>query len=318
MTLTNRDPAPVWQLIKRDFNASSPTYGKDLMTLDILGPGSGAQGVSMAQTFSGFYHAPRTSVRQSWAYQEGSTPSEFPRVEERLLDFRLVTRGLNPGEWERIDALLWQILTFSDDAVLRVSSATSAPREIKIRLDRKPKDSWTIDPRVACYQVWDITAVAVDPYWYSTELKSSWTNNMGTGSGTLTFQNPSDVECWVQFASNTIVSPQTWTLPDGISGSSLTLPQIGVGQEFYVDTYPLSETLMVMDESQAWAKMNSKAFLYSIPPQTPPTTVPISVSGGGTSAMVTAYMMQRWDRPFSVDAPWQNNVQGVGFGGFTS
>jgi hypothetical protein len=315
MVLLNQEPARSWQLIKRDFDTSSPTYGEDLMTLDLLGPNSAMQGVSLGQTLSGFYHVPRTPIRQSWSYQEGSIPSDFPRVEERLLDFRLITRGATAAEWERVDSMLWQILTYTDDCVIRVTSGTSEPRELKLRLDRKPKDAWTFDPGTQHHYVWDITAVACDPYWYGRELTSTWTNNAGTGSGYLTLQNPSDVECWVQFASNTITGSVTWTLPDGISGRTLALPTLTSGQEFLVNTYPLAETLSVMDNSQAWAKMNAKAFLYSIPPGTPPTQVPVSVVGGNASTSITAYMSQRFERPWSVTAPWKNNIPGLGNGG---
>lgn len=315
MALTNQEPARSWQLIKRDFDTSSPTFGQDLMVVDILGPGSTAQGIGMLQTFSGFYHVPRTPVRQSWAYQEGSTPSDFPRVEERLLDFRLITRGRTAAEWEQVDAMLWQILTFTQDCILRVSSATNAPREIKIRLDRKPKDAMTFDPGTQRHMVWDVTAVACDPYWYGPELTSSWTNSAGTGSGYLTLENPSDVECWVQFASGQLTTTQTWTLPDGVSGGSVTLPALTPGKEFFVDTYPLAETLMVLDDSQMWAAMNAKAFLYALPPETPPTQVPVSVVGGNTTSTVTAYMIQRYDRPWSVQAPWKNTAPGLNIAG---
>lgn len=308
-SLTNQEPARLWQLIKRDFDPSSPTYGQDLMTLDILGPGSAAQGVAMGENLSGFYHAPRTPVRQSWAFQEGSTASPFPRVEERLLDFRLITRGYTAAEWERIDSMLWNILTFDQDCVMRVSSTTSAPREIRLRLDRKPKDSWLHDPGTHHFQAWDITAVACDPYWYGPEIKSTWKNTTGSGSGYLQFSNPADVECWVQFACDGIIGTETWSLPDGLSGTKQTLPPLASGQEFLVDTYPLAWTLMVLDDSQAWAKMKSKAFLYSIPPQTiTPVNVPVSVTGGNTQSSVTAYMIQRYDRPWSVPAPWKIGV----------
>lgn len=316
MALLSQQPSRSYQLIKRDFDITSPTYGEDLMVLDILGPGSMEQGVGMLENFAGLYHAPRTPIRQSWAYQEGSTPSDFPRVEERLIDIRLVTRGVTTEEWEQVDAMLWEILTFTQEAILRVTSNVSAPREIRVRLDRKPKDNMKFDPGVMRHMVWEVTLVACDPYWYSSTLTSSWTNNSGTGNGTLVLQNDADVECWVQFASNEIMSSQTWTLPDGIyPANKVTLPTLSVGQSFLVDTYPLAETLMVLDDSQMWAAMNSKAFLYSIPPKTPPTVVPVKVVGGGYTATITAYMTQRWDRPWSVAAPWRNDLVGLNVAG---
>jgi hypothetical protein len=308
----------VYQLIKRDLDPNSPTYGNDQIVLDILGPNKGAQGVCMLQTFAGIYHAPRTPVRQSWAYQEGSTPSDFPRVEERTIDIRLSTQGVTQLDWERVDSQLWEVLRFDRDCILRIESMLSPPRELKVRLDRKPKDSMTFDTASQNLMIWEMTLVASDPWYYSATLTSSWTNTSGSGTGYITLQNPADVECWVQYSCNQIVSgTQVWTLPDGvalwpagstdanghdISGTNVThtLPSLGVGQEFLVDTYPLNPTLMVRDGSQAWARMNAEAFLYSLPPRTPPTQVPVKVTGGTTSTTLTAYMTQRWDRPWSV------------------
>lgn len=286
------------QLIKRDLNPTSPTYGQDQIVLDILGPDMKAQGICLLSGYSGLQHAPRTPIRESSAYQEGSTPSDFPRVEERTIDMRLGTQGRTQREWEEIDSLLWEVLSHTEDAVLRIESEISQPRELKVRLDRKPKDDMTIDPSVTHYMVWSLTLIACDPWWRSSEIQSVFTNTAGTGNGFLTLQNPADRECWVEFSCNQITSTQTWTLPDGVSGVSHTLPSLIAGQEFLVDTYPLNETLMVRDGSQAWARMQAEAFLYSLPRRTLPTQVPIKVVGGTTSSSVTAYMEQRWDRPW--------------------
>ena len=297
-------PGRVMQLILRDAN------DVDLIVLDICGPEMGGQGICLLSGFTGFMHAPRTPVRESWAYQEGSTPSDFPRVDERLLDFRLATKGDTPELWETIDSLLWEVLGFKHDCYLRYYTADRTSwREIKIRLDRKPSDTITYDPSVTKHMVWAITAVACDPWWYSTTLVSTWTNTDGSGIGNLILQNDADQECWVQFASNTLTSTQTWTLPDSVmrypvghpkAGQNVThtLPALGVGQEFLVDTYPLHETLTVMDGSLQWAKMRAEDFLYSIPAHTPPTQVPVKVVGGTTASSVSAFMTQRWDRPF--------------------
>ena len=303
------------QLILRDLDMNSPTYGQDQIVLDILGPEMKNQGVCLLSSFSGLYHAPRTPVRQSWAFQEGSTPSPFPRVEERLIDLRLGTQGYSQFEWESIDKQLWDVLTFTNNAILRIYSAISPPRELQVRLDRKPKDLMTYDTASQNLMVWEVTLVATDPWYYSTTITSSWTNTSGTGSGYITISNPGDVEAWPQWASGALATTQTWTLPDGIAiwpagsvdvnGNSIagqnvthTLPALSAGQEFLVDTFPLAPTLQVMSGAQAWAQMQGEAFQYSIPPNTPPTQVPISVANGTTTSTVTCYVTLRHDRPW--------------------
>lgn len=298
------------QLIKHDDD------GAEIVKLDLCGPSMGNQGICWLTGYSGLMHAPRTPVRESWSYQEGSTPSDFPRVDERILDFRLGTKGDTPGLWERIDSLLWDVLKFKEDATLRVFSDMSGYRDLKIRLDRKPNDQMLLDPSVTQHMVWSVTAVACDPWWYAPEIESTFIKASGVnGEGFITLQNPADQECWVQFASNELTAPTTVTLPDGIAkypsghpkvGQQVThtLPSLGVGKSFLVDTHPLEETLQVMDDSQEWAKMRSEDFLFSIPPHTPPTQVPIKIVGGTATTEVTAFMKQRFDRPWGGEASW--------------
>lgn len=303
----------IMQLFLRDEN------GVDLVVLDICGPNMGAQGICLLSNFSGLMHAPRTPVRESWAYQEGSTPSDFPRVDERMVDLRLGVKGDTPALWEQIENLLWTVLGFKHDAYLRWYHADGIRwRELKVRLDRKPSDKMIYEPGVTAYMVWDITLVACDPWWYSTTLTDSWTRGStplvgGKYSGTLTLQNPADQECWLQFSNDEITTPEIWTLPDGIAvypsghanaGQPVThtLPMLGAGLDFLVDTHPLAETLMVMDDSQQWAKMRAESWLYSLPPHTPPTVVPVSLVGGTTASRVEVYMKQRWDRPTGGEA----------------
>lgn len=305
------------QLIQRDLNPNSATYGQDFLTIDILGPNMKQQGVCLLSNFSGLYHTPKSPVRVSWAFQEGSTPSMFPRVDERILDIRLGTQGNTQLEWEMIEQQLWSILRMDQDCILRIYSEISRPRELTVRLDRKPKDVMQYDPSAQNLMIWDITLVACDPYWYSEILTSTWTNTGHTGSGFLTYANPGDVECWVQIASAQfdVGTTQTWTLPDGIAvyppgtrnalGASIagqpmtvTLPPLAAGNEFLVDTYPNARMLSVRTGNQAWALMNGVFFVNSIPPNTPPTQVPVSVSGGDGNSSVTAYMTIRWDRPY--------------------
>lgn len=298
----------IMQLILRDEN------DVDQIILDLCGPNMGAQGISLLSNFSGLMHAPRTPVRESWAYQEGSTPSDFPRVDERIVDLRLCVRGDTPALWEQIENLLWTVLGFKHDAYLRWYHADGIRwRELKVRLERKPNDKMTFEPGVTAFMVWDVTLVACDPWWYSETLTSTWTRGAtplvgGKYSGTLTVENPADQECWLQFSNSEIEVAETWTLPDGIAvyptghtneGDPVThtLPQLGVGLDFLVDTHPLAETLMVMDDSQQWAKLRAEAWLFALPPHTPPTEVPVSLVGGNANSSVTVFMKQRWDRP---------------------
>lgn len=305
-------PDRVMQLILRD-----PITQHDLIVLDICGPEMGAQGISLLSGFSGFMHAPRTVTRESTANQEGSKVGDHPRVEERLIDIRLSTKGNTPALWETIDNLLWRVLTFNNDAYLRWYSAKGYWRETKVRLERKPVDTMTYDPRMTKHMVWSITLLASDPWWYGVTHTSTWKNSKGTGSGTIRVFNPTSEPLWLQFAGGKILgtSGERWTLPDAgtryptghaKAGQLVThtLPLLTPGKEFYVDTHPLRETLMVKDGSLEWAKMKAEEFLFSVPPHTRPMDLPVTVVGGSTQSSITVFMETRYDRPWGGEAPW--------------
>lgn len=293
----------VVQLIERD------EFGNNITVLDINGPNRGRQGVSMTRGLQGLYHTPTTPIRESAAFQEGSSPGAG-RVEERLFDMNLLTHGRSGAHWEQIDSDLWEMLTTDRDCVLRVESQISEPREIMVRLDRKPVDLMDDDPADEGEMLWKIVLVACDPYWYSTELVDEWTNTNGTGVGVLRFRNPAIKESWPQFASGTIDVTETWTLPDGLAKYPVghakagqyithTLPPLGPGKEFLVDTHPLAETLMVMDDSQEWANMRAEEFEHAIQRRVlNPVEVPVKLVGGTTQSKIKVYIPQRWDRPW--------------------
>lgn len=301
------------QIVKKDRVPGSPTFGEDLDVIDVYGPDAGI-GVCLLSGFSGLAHAPRTHVKESWAYQEGVTLSQFPRVEERTFDMRLATKAASPDEWVELEDRLWRALTFDDDAVLRVTTATST-REINCRLDRKPDDAMTMFPGETLFMVWSITLLAADPWWYSEELTSSWTRGSavadGSGwySGTVTIENPADQICWLEWSNREIEVAETWMLADALgvypaghtsAGQNIlhALPELGVGKSFLVNTYPLEETLKVMDNSLEWAKMRAAEFTYSVPAENEPVIVPVKLKGGTVNSKVTVFMPQRHDRPW--------------------
>lgn len=305
------------QLIRRDMTPGSPRFGQDIMVMDILGPGKGNMGVTMGKGFAGLYHAPRTQVRENYAYQEGSTPGDFPRVDERLIDLQLITQGTTPMDWERVDSRLWDMLTFTEDCYLRVFSEYSEAREIKVRLERKPVDQMELDPGVTKIMKWAVTLLACDPWWYSRDIVYTWKRSMGTlqgdgvtWAGTVPLKNPADQDSWLEWVSATIEQPETWTLPDGVTlypaghpkaGQIVThtLPVLGVGKTFRVQTHPLEETLQTMDDSQKWAEMEAEEFLYPLKKKMyEAVDAPISLKGGTADSEIAVFITQKWDRPW--------------------
>ena len=293
------------QLIRRD------RFGATIDELDIFGPDWGEQGVTLLEGYSGMYHAQKTVNRENWAYQEGSYPSPFPRVEERMVEFILGTQADTPADWERVENRLWRFLKSDVDCYLRVHSVLSNPRELRIRLDRPPGDllGGKKGPGLNRFGVWKITAFAWDPWWYSATLKSSIKRSQmvavnGGYEGNVKVRNPADQQCWLQFSSNELTTTTTVSLPDHLSGRMVPLPPLGVGKSFLVQTYPLAETLLVMDDSQEWANMNGVAFGDNGLPagMVNEVDIPIRIVGGTADTEIAVYMVQKWERMFGGEA----------------
>lgn len=323
MAICLTNPGRIMQLVLRDQNPLSETFGQELIVLDLLGPDGGEQGIHLLEgSWENLFHAPITQVRESWAYQEGSTLDDIPRVNERICALRFGTIGRTPEAWETIDDLLWRVLGPSWDCFLRAFSEISEPRELKLRWEKEPKPLTQVDPgrRHAC--AWEVSTLSVDPYWYGPEISYSIKRSemteinattgvpqTGTGvwQGYVPMLNPADVECWPEYASGELEADTVVWLPDGLSGRLVRVPQVGdplgPGREFWVRTYPLDETIVDRLDAQPFADMNGVFFESPIPKGTgSPVDVPIRIQGGTADTEIAVYYKQRYSRFFGGEA----------------
>lgn len=298
----------VAQLIKRD------RYGNDLIVLDIHGPNMGRQGIKLLEGLEGIYHAERTSTSESTAFAPGSQPG-LDRVEERVVKMILLTQRTDDADWEDVDSLLWEVLAPSQFCVLRVESKNGdEARELTIRRVRAPEPGYRHDPNEDGKMKWIVLATAHDPWWYAPEYKkalkrSEMTLVAGVYRGTILVRNRGDQETYLEWVSNQITSTITVTLPDALgrypaghpkAGQPIThtLPALGPGKEFQVNTHPLKETLLVRDDSQEWAKMRAEDFDEALPMRTEETPIPVAIVGGTADTEITVYVPQPYDRPW--------------------
>ena len=289
--------------------------GNVIDTLDVMGPDHGTQGVTLIEGYEGFYHVDRTDNRETTAYGEGSQPSTNPRVNERPVKFKLGTQASTPAGWERVENRLWRFIRFGADVWVRLHSELSVPRELKIRLNAKPKDLLMRGPGLIRTQVWEIDAYSWDPWWYSEMLTASikrsqmievsaTTGNPQPGSGVwqgyLPLQNPADQRCWPEYTSNELTTATTVSLPDQLGQRLVRLPVLNAGQEFYVRTDPNEETLVVRDDSQQWANMRAGEFSTEQLPGNlvVPVNAPVRIVGGTPDTEIKVYLIQKWERMF--------------------
>lgn len=320
------------QIIKRDLDPRSATFGQDLMTIPIFGPDMDAFGISLLEGYSGFYHTPITQPRENYAYQEGSTPSDFPRIEERILDFTLGVSAKSWDQFKHIETVLWHVMKPPKgkprDFILRMYHGPGEDdwREIAMRLERTPKDLFKRGPGLFKSAAWALTTLACDPYWYSKTLQDTVTFDTGSGTGanrlsnrTLTISNHADQECWLEFASNEMTAslpapwPSTFTIPDALGVYPVGQPAAGQRirkdiqiptsvRSFVVQTNPLHIPLETEPETQAVANMRGNYFDFALPPHTVNAQLPVTLKGGYAQTQLSVYATQRWDRCFGGEA----------------
>ena len=293
---------------------------EDLIVLDILPQGArvGPQGITLGQDLSGLWAIPTETPLQSWAYQEGATPSRWPRKKERRPLINLVTKASTVAAWEDMQTLLWSVLSIHYDCWLRLYDATEGWRELQVRLLQEPPDKSTFMYGHRGQHTWECPLLACDPFWYSEPFEFEFSRaDMTPVSGGYEIEievtNPTDQVGFLEWNSGELTAAaETWSFEDGDSGTMIELPALsGAGKSFWVQTYPDRPQLWVRDLGQDWANMRSKTFTKALAPITPtPRTIKARLVGGhaGSSMMLT--VPRRWDRPIGGQLPIVAEVLG--------
>lgn len=319
MQLILRKPSPIELIVPRI--GVGTNLLEDEIVIDILGENAECEfGISLGEGMAGLYHTRRTQVRKSHAYQQGSTLGQNPRAEERISKLTLNVNGRSVADLERLENILWKVLSLKWHCYLRLYSELSGWREIRVTLEEAPDDAWKNDPGAdGNYTLkWEVSLLATDPFWYSEQIEyqldyaDMTPNGDGTRTGYIPAINPADEDCYLMWSGNEIEVTETWTLPDANAvytaktaptpakiGQQVThtLPPLGPGKEFVVDTYPDMPTLLVRDGSLEWANMRAEEFDYVLAAGTvAPVMLPVTLVGGNASSSIKLYLRQRWDR----------------------
>lgn len=321
------NPGRVVQLILR-----SPA-GEDLIVLDVLPNealgASGFQGITLGEDMSGLYRVPIEQTLKSWAYQEGATPSAYPRKKERRPQINLhVDGGGSPTAYGQIESLLWTVLSVKWDCFLRVYDENGEWRELRVRLMKEPDDKVRRIHGSVTYGTWPIELLACDPFWYSEPHQFRFTrDDQGDGLPHMTaagggyeidvpILNPTDQLGFIEWNSGELTAPETWSFQDGEAVDDvgdpvmIALPELqpSVVKAFWVQTYPTSMQLRVIapsgPPSQQWARMRSRTFSKAIAANTPvPRTIRARLVGGTAASEMLLTIPRRWDRPFGGELP---------------
>ncbi len=281
--------------------------GVDGSQWTIAGQGRGREGVELATAPSGLYDAPVTTIWNQTAFQAGSSFGGY-RTNKRDVVFAVNIFQTAGQSWESVDSAWRKAWAYDRDATLTITTDYGT-RSLALRMSEQPDFKPEKDPHLKSWGKVVMTCTAGNPWWVESDVTSSWTAAVDTTggrieSGTVTVSNPTDQPMWLKWVCS---APGKWTLPDfsWIPGDShanrvITLPQVAAKQDLTVDTDPMEEMIVAADRSQVWAQMNGVSFLHSVPPYTPATSVPVSVTFAPVRASVLVVQPRNWSRPWGL------------------
>ncbi|MGW5267267.1 phage tail protein [Rhodococcus sp. NPDC003994] len=272
----------------------------------LSGLGMGAEGVELKTNPRGIYDAPVKTIWNSTAFQEGATFGGF-RTNKRDITFAVETRETETKSWEDVDsewALAW---SYTEDCALRITTQFGT-RELKLRLSEEMAYSEKHDPHLRGVALVTMMCVAGNPYWWEPPLLSEWTSTQDTRNGSsqtgfVTVQNPTDLPMWLQWI---IRAPAKWTLPDWSwkadqwASRAIPMPAQLAGEHVLVNTHPMEDQAVSLSGTQYWSRMNGQTFVHPVPKHTPPTQIPVVVTGAAAGAQVQLRCPLAWSRPWGL------------------
>ncbi|MBF6085227.1 phage tail protein [Nocardia cyriacigeorgica] len=280
--------------------------GCDGTWFTISGRGMGAQGVLLGTDVEGIYDAPVRTIYASHAAQIGSTYYGHRNLQRDVVFG--VTIGSTERTWGENDSAWRKAWSYSQDTTLWVTTETSR-RYLKLRLSEQPQFTPETDPHLRKSERVVMTCVAADPWWYEASVTDEFVTDAVAESGYVTVSNPCDQEIWLQWIAQ---GPGRWVLPDHSWGDNrwrraisdaaraISLPKANPSQVFWVNTDPFADQLRDLNGSQVWSLMKGVTFMYPIPPYTPPTQVPVSVSESEQGAGLQVICPRTWSRPWGL------------------
>ncbi|OHD15059.1 MAG: hypothetical protein A2Y38_25955 [Spirochaetes bacterium GWB1_59_5] len=268
----------------------------------LAGDGAGEQGAWLGTDLEGIYDAPVRTIYTEHAHQIGASYAGLRRLRRDIV-FGVTVVNTDSDTWSDNDSEWRKAWSYTADSKLWIETEDSR-RYLKLRLAEQPLFKPAHDPHQTRMERVVMTCVAGDPWWYEEDETDTWTLASGTeGAGTVTVSNPTDQEIWLKWV---LQGPGRWLLPDFSwkndewAERKISMPLQVAGQEFRVDTDPFEDQLRDPNGSQVWALMNGVTFLHSVPPYTPETELPISVSEAEAGVLAQVRCPRTWSRPWGL------------------
>lgn len=302
-------------------------FGVDGTRWDVHGPLAGAQKVWIGQgQLSGILDAP---LESAWA--ESARGGGARHVRDRYLPRDLtigfhvdgtgdLVRGATAAAFARaLTAPPYRWSPSKRSARIVVETALSGTRELAVRGTQVPNIDVGRDILADEYEnpVYNLRAGIP---WWSTGLYQpggvlpAFETGSSSGSGTVTVANPGDVPARYSVA----LTPGVWEVPDrswsGEIGAvapggdhadrtvTVTVPAPAGGAVLSRD--PRRLPITGADGSNLISAQEGKFLIFDLPPWTPPTALPISVSGAPGSGARAEYRIDvNFTRAWGMEAP---------------
>ncbi|WP_069166797.1 hypothetical protein [Nocardia altamirensis] len=287
----------------------------------VAGPGRGDKGVVLADEDSGtefdaMYETVTETIYNATAFQVGA---DFGGTREEKFDFSLAFHiiGTTGLPWRVADSRFRNAFSYKRESLVRVRIGDTH-RRLPVRLGAKPRVKIVGDPHIDDYGLVVLPLVGAYPRWLEDDVTSSFvtttdTTGGGVETGFVTVSNPLpvDYEIWLRWVFQGAAGI-VWTIPDFSWGSDefdradidrerkIVMPPLLDGEHIVVDTDRMARNGQVNSslDTEVYARMGGKRFLYPLPGRTPLTRIPVSVTGAPIGAGIQVRCPRPWPRPW--------------------
>ncbi len=297
------------------------TISKGNTVFHVHGDQAGTEGVWLAKgQVSGIYDAPVKTTYKTGAFQEGSRQKARKYLQRDLnLGFHVVDTH---NEYELNESKFRQIFEYQIDAwdlnpqptKINVTTTLSGTRSLDVLMYEQPEFTADLDPIAAEYGNLILKLRAGQPFWYEDDYIDVWSmETAGSGAGTVTCFNPTDQVSrhkWILTLGKWVLPDYSWVgakgfrEPGGSFGRrTITLPTITQNNGGAVVNLDRQE-LMLRDahDTNILPLLGGRFFSFEIPDYTPPTELPVRVTGAPAGgAMCQLVMPRHWSRPWGLE-----------------
>ncbi len=137
----------------------------------------------------------------------------------------------------------------------------------------------------------------------------------GKEVGSITISNPTNCEQRVKYMAQAGNNSIVWTLPDYSWGDNrfqrasvdasrmIIMPALTNGENIIVDTDEMTMAGQVISslDTAVYLRMSGVEFLYPVPAYTPPTTMPVAVTGARVGNGIQVRNPLSWSRPWGLE-----------------